>query len=186
MTKHSESDHKHKINNNGSEKPLDSKSKETDRQRDQKDIPSARSEEQLVKLEEALSQEKDKYLRLVAEFDNFKKRNVKDRIELLKYASEELITALLPVLDDFERAQKSDQLPDGVNLIYQKFVNTLQQKGLKAMEAAGTEFNPDLHDAISQLKADDELQKNKVIEEIEKGYYLGEKVIRHAKVVVGK
>ena len=136
-------------------------------------------------LEEELTSQKDKYLRLVAEFDNFKKRNVRDRIELLKYASEEMITALLPVLDDLERARGAGQLSEGLELIYQKLVGTLEQKGLQPMKATGKEFNPDLHDALSQVPAEKKSDKNKVVDEIEKGYYLNDKVIRHAKVVVG-
>ncbi len=137
-------------------------------------------------LEVALTKEKDKYLRLFAEFDNFKKRNVKDRIELLKYANEEVISSMLPVIDDLERAREAKQLPDGVVLIYQKLVSTLEQRGLKPMESVGAEFDPELHDAISQVPAKDKSQKNTVVEEIEKGYYLNDKVIRHARVVVGK
>lgn len=136
-------------------------------------------------LEEELSKEKDKSLRLFAEFENFKKRNAKDRIELLKYANADVITAMLPVIDDFERASKAGQLPEGVLLIYQKLVNILSQKGLKPMESVGKSFDPDLHDAITQIPVEDENKKNTVVDEIEKGYYLNDKVIRHAKVVVG-
>jgi molecular chaperone GrpE len=140
----------------------------------------------ISELEEALTTEKDKHLRLFAEFDNFKKRNVRDRIELLKYANEEVITSLLPVVDDLERARDAGQLPDGVTLIYQKLVNTLEQKGLKPMVAVGKEFDPELHDAMSQVAVEEKSKKNMVVDEIEKGYYLNDKVIRHARVVVGK
>jgi molecular chaperone GrpE len=136
-------------------------------------------------LEEQLSLEKDKYLRLFAEFDNFRKRTVRDRIELLRYSNEEVIAALLPVLDDFERARGAGQLSEGLELIYQKLVSILEQKGLKPMEAKGRDFDPDLHDALTQAPAGDPDDKNKVVEEVEKGYYLNDKVIRHAKVVVG-
>jgi molecular chaperone GrpE len=136
-------------------------------------------------LEEQLSLEKDKYLRLFAEFDNFRKRTARDRIEMLRYANEEVIAALLPVLDDFERARGAGQLSEGLELIYQKLVSILEQKGLKPMEAKGRDFDPDLHDALTQAPAGDPDKKNKVVEEVEKGYYLNDKVIRHAKVVVG-
>lgn len=142
-------------------------------------------------LEEQLATEKDKFLRLHAEFDNFRKRNIKERIELIKMANAELISSLLPVLDDFERAIKSLEnadasVKDGINLIYNKFKTLLEQKGVTVMESTGTEFNPDLHDAITSVDVADENFKGKVIEDIEKGYYLNGNVIRHAKVVVGK
>lgn len=145
----------------------------------------AEPSDKLAKLEEELSIEKDKHLRLIAEFENFKKRNARDRIELLKYASEEIILALLPVIDDFERAFKAEPDNNGMKLIHQKLISILQQRGLKAMETMNTDFNPDLHNAVSQVDNGNECS-GKVVEEIEKGYYLNEKVIRHAKVVVGK
>ena len=133
----------------------------------------------------------DKYLRLYAEFDNFKKRTLKERIELIKMAGSEVIYSLLPVLDDFNRAIKqmeatNDPMTEGVKLIYQKLVTILENKGLKAMKSVGEEFNPELHDAITEIAAPEESQKGKVMDEIETGYYLNEKIIRHAKVVVGK
>ncbi|MEP7167836.1 MAG: nucleotide exchange factor GrpE [Bacteroidota bacterium] len=143
-------------------------------------------ENETSKLEENLAKEKDKYLRLVAEFENYKKRNLKERLELLKAAGEDVIISILPVLDDFERASKADALPEGISLIYNKFVTTLHQRGLKPMEAEGKDFDPDLYDALSNIPVQDENMKNKVIDEIEKGYFLNEKVIRHAKVIVGK
>jgi molecular chaperone GrpE len=142
-------------------------------------------EDLTAKLEESLALEKDKYLRLVAEFENFKKRNLKERIELLKSAGEEMITSILPILDDFERAIQAGPLAEGIDLIYNKLVNILSQKGLKAMESKGKNFDADLQDAIASVPVEDASMKGKVIEEIEKGYYLNDKVIRHAKVVVG-
>jgi len=158
-----------------------------------KDVPDTGMQTELppdphsrvTELEEELTRERDKYLRLFAEFDNFKKRNVRDRIEMLKYANEEVIASLLPVLDDLERARQAGQLPEGLGLIYQKLLSILEQKGLKPMEAKGTAFDPDLHDALSQVEAGSKSEKNTVVDEIEKGYYLNDKVIRHAKVVVG-
>lgn len=133
----------------------------------------------------------DKYLRLYAEFDNFKKRTLKERIELIKMAGSEVINSLLPVLDDFNRAIKqmeatNDPMTEGVKLIYQKMVTILENQGLKAMKSIGEEFNPELHDAITEIAALDESLKGKVMDEIETGYYLSDKIIRHAKVVVGK
>ena len=150
----------------------------------QPELP-AEPEDAVAKLEENLALEKDKLLRLFAEFENYKKRNFKERIELLKSAGEEMIVAILPVIDDFERAAKANPLPEGIDLIYNKLINILAQKGLKSMEAKGKPFDADLHDAIASVPVEDESMKNKVVDEIEKGYYLNDKVIRHAKVIFG-
>lgn len=134
----------------------------------------------------------DKFLRQVAEFDNFRRRNAKERVELIQTAGKEVITDLLVVLDDSERAQKQmettddvSQIKEGVQLVFSKLRNTLSAKGLKPMEAVGQEFNPDLHEAITEIAAGDEM-KGKIVDEVQKGYYLNDKIIRHAKVVVGK
>lgn len=135
----------------------------------------------------------DKYLRLYSDFDNFRKRANKERIELYKFAGEEIITLLLPVMDDLERAIKSMEISEnnnkasneGIQLIYQKMKNILSQQGLKEMEIIEGEFNADLHEAITRIEVQDESKKGKIADVIEKGYYLHEKVIRHAKVVVG-
>jgi molecular chaperone GrpE len=136
---------------------------------------------------------RDKYLRLVAEFDNFKKRTAKERIELMQTANKEVIISLLDVLDDSERAAKQienasdvNAVKDGVSLVFNKLKSTLQAKGLKPMESLHTEFNPDLHDAITEIPAPSEELKGKVIDDMQKGYYLNDKLIRHAKVIVGK
>jgi molecular chaperone GrpE len=135
---------------------------------------------------------KDKYLRLFAEFDNVQKRNARERIELFKNASEELITAMLPVLDDFDRAiaeleaNGSTTELEGVKLIHNKLYSLLEQKGLKWMDSMGEKFDVELHEAITEAPAPNKKQKGKVIDVIEKGYSLNEKIIRYAKVVVGK
>ncbi|MCD8739440.1 nucleotide exchange factor GrpE [Mucilaginibacter roseus] len=145
-----------------------------------------------AKLKEELAQANDKYLRLYAEFDNFRRRTTKERVELLQTAGKEIIVSLLPVLDDFERAFKSmDQATDvvavkaGVELIHSKLNNILSQKGLKPMEAVGEPFDADLHEAITNIPAPTDDMKGKVIDQMEKGYYLGDKVVRFAKVIVG-
>jgi len=151
--------------------------------------------EKLRKENEELKQKvhelNDRYLRLYAEFDNFKKRTLKERIELIKTAGSDVIISLLPVLDDFNRAIKqmeatNDPMTEGVKLIFQKLTTILENKGLKAMISVGENFNPELHDAITEIPAPEEIMKGKVVDEIERGYYLNDKIIRHAKVIVGK
>jgi len=136
---------------------------------------------------------KDKYLRLAAEFENYKRRTTKERIELFKTANQELMTALLPVLDDFERARNATQtttdanaVRESIDIIQNKLNKTLQQKGLTAMEAKGGDFDADLHEAITQIPAPSDDLKGKIVDVVEQGYYLGDKVIRHAKVVLGQ
>ncbi|GAC1418023.1 MAG: nucleotide exchange factor GrpE [Flavisolibacter sp.] len=149
-------------------------------------------ESEIDKLTEQLEEQNDRYLRLVAEFDNYKRRNARERIELSQTAGKEIITELLDVLDDSERAQKQlettteiEQVRDGVRLVFNKLRNNLLARGLKAMEALNKNFNPDLHEAITEIDAGEEM-KGKVAAEIQKGYYLNDKIIRFAKVVVGK
>jgi molecular chaperone GrpE len=135
----------------------------------------------------------DKYLRLYAEFENYKRRTSAERLELFKTANQEVLVALLPVLDDFERALKSMQqatdiaaVKEGVDLVSNKLKNILQQKGLKAMESVGKSFDSDYHEAITKIPAPTDEMKDKVVDEVEKGYFLGDKVIRFAKVIVGE
>lgn len=139
------------------------------------------------------SELKDKFLRLAAEFDNYKKRTLKEKIELMKTAAQDTVSALLPVLDDFDRAKKNadadnstEVFSDGVSLVYQKLYNVLKQKGLQPMESTGLDFDPEFHEAITEIPAPSEEMKGKVVDTIEKGYLLNDKIIRHAKVVVGK
>jgi molecular chaperone GrpE len=148
-------------------------------------------EETVNELGTKLAETNEKYLRLYSEFDNYRKRTSKERIDLSKTASEDMIINLLPVLDDFERALKAiepneqvNALREGVDLIYNKLQLILSQKGLKAMESIGNLFDPDLHEAIAQIPAQDEESKGKIFDEVVKGYYLFDKVIRYAKVVV--
>ena len=150
-------------------------------------------ESALEKLKAELEDAKDKFIRKVAEFDNFKRRSAKERIELIQTAGKEVITDLLNVLDDCDRAQKQLEtstdaaaIKEGVMLVFNKLRNTLQSKGVKAMETIQQEFNPDLHEAITEIPAPTDNLKGKVVDEVVKGYYLNDKIIRHAKVVVGK
>ena len=148
---------------------------------------------QLEKLELELAEMKDKYLRQVAEFDNFRKRTAKERLELIQTAGKDVIGQLLEVLDDAERAQKQMETSDDINalregssLIFAKLRNILQSRGLKPMESIGTQFDADRHEAITEIPAPSEELNGKVLDEVEKGYLLNDKIIRFAKVVVGK
>jgi len=140
-----------------------------------------------------VQKEKEKFLRLFAEFENYKKRTTKERIELFSTASQELMTSLLPVLDDFDRANQEiiknsdDEIYKGVSLIQNKLFDTLKLKGLKIVEVnKGDSFDADDHEAVTQIPAPSDDLKGKIIDVIEKGYKLGEKVIRYPKVIIGK
>ncbi len=146
-----------------------------------------------AELEEALTQINDKYLRLVAEFENYKRRTTTERIELIKTASKDVILSLLPVLDDFERAMKNaeksddiEAIKEGVLLIQNKLNSILSAKGLKSIETLGQNFDVELHEAITKIKVEDEKLKGTVIDETEKGYTLHDKIIRYAKVIIGE
>ena len=152
-----------------------------------KNEEKAKEVKQELTAEEKIAQLNDKHLRLFAEFENFKKRTAKERIDLYKTAGESVLTAVLPVLDDFERSIKANQKQEdeGVVLIYNKLKSILETKGLKAMEdSVGQELNTDYHEAITNISAPSDDMKGKIIDVIEKGYFLNEKVIRYAKVVV--
>jgi molecular chaperone GrpE len=152
--------------------------------------------EPLSELDQAqadLAEQKDKYLRLMAEFDNYKRRTAKERMDLIQTAGKDVIVSLLDVLDDCDRAEKqlatSDDIAlqkEGIQLVFNKIRSTMQAKGLKAMESIGTPFDAELHEAITEVPVPDDKQKGKVIDEVTKGYLLNEKIIRFAKVVVGK
>ncbi|MFN8311033.1 MAG: nucleotide exchange factor GrpE [Chitinophagales bacterium] len=150
-------------------------------------------EAEIQALKRQLDEQKDKYLRLFADFDNFKKRNAKERLELIQTAGKDVILDMLPVLDDFERALKAAQntnevkpVVEGMELIMNKLSKALEAKGLKAIESKGREFNVEHHEAITEIPAPSADMSGKVLDEVEKGYYLNDKIIRFAKVVVGK
>ncbi len=149
-------------------------------------------ESAIEKLQSELTEQKDKYIRLYSDFENSRRRFAKDKLDFVKNANEEIIVALLPVVDDFERAltslektNDSSVFAEGIKLIHSKLNKTLSQKGLKPIEAKGEDFDTELHEAITQFPAPDESLKGKVIEEVEKGYYLNDKVIRFSKVIIG-
>lgn len=167
-----------------------------DKKEKQKEVSAKEFEKikaQQEELETELEEQKDKYLRLFAEFENYKKRNTKERFDLIKTAAQDTIHAILPVLDDFDRAKKSaedenteEYLSEGILMVYNKLYRVLESKGLKPMDSDGEVFDPELHEAITEVPAPNEEMKGKVIDTVEKGYFLNDKIIRFAKVVVGK
>ncbi len=168
-----------------SEKPQEDKAAEQ--------ADTSHAEEELETARKTIEEMKDKYLRLSAEFDNYRKRTMKEKAELIRNGAEKTIGAILPILDDLERAlqniQKSDDkeaVYQGVDLIMQKFQKILAQEGLEKMEPVGKDFDTDFHEAIALVPAEDEKQKGKVLDCIQTGYKLNDKVIRHAKVVVAQ
>jgi molecular chaperone GrpE len=157
----------------------------------EEELPSCETD--IEQLEATIAEQKDQYLRLFSEFDNYRKRTTKERIELYKTASSEMIMELLPILDDFDRANKSFEtatdcvaVKEGFELIHSKLVNILTKKGLESMDSLGKEFDTDFHEAITEIPAPSKKLRSKVMDVVEKGYLLNGKVIRFAKVVVGK
>ncbi len=175
-----------------------SKEKEVKEKDISKSKPSKKSEKKDKKLskaedfEQKYNEVNDKYLRLTAEFDNFRKRSLKEKMELVKSAGEDILINILPVMDNFERAMqsmgdesKNDAVKEGIEIIYNNFKEFLSQRGIKEIEATGNDFDTDLHEAITKIPAPEKKLKGKVIDVIEKGYVLHGKVIRFAKVVIG-
>ena len=140
--------------------------------------------DKIQELGEKLAVMNDKYLRLYSEYENYRKRTNLEKADLLINGSKEMMKAILPVIDDFERAISATANEEGVLLIYNKMMKILEQKGLKAMEVKGEKFDENLHEAITRIPAADEAQKGTVVDVVEKGYYLNDKVLRYAKVVV--
>lgn len=144
-------------------------------------------------LVEKLAETQDKYIRLSAEFDNYRKRTLREKMDLSKYAGENLLLGIIPLMDDFERALKHldsttdcNALKDGIDIIYGKFTDFLKQNGIKEIESLNSNFNVDLHDAVAKVPVEEAEKKGKVVDVVLKGYYLQDKVLRHAKVVVGE
>jgi molecular chaperone GrpE len=155
--------------------------------------PASGEATEASELQGAVQELKDKHLRLLAEFENYKKRTMRERLELVNSASKDVILSLLPVLDDFNRAKMSaddpenaEQFSEGVLLVYNRLNSILQQKGLQPMTSTGEKFDPEWHEALTEIPVQDENQKGVVVDTIETGYSLNDKIIRHAKVVVGK
>lgn len=184
-----------KVSNMSEEKNGGVDGEETTATENQHELPQEpvnESEKRIAELEEQVAMQNDKFLRLYSEFDNFRKRTAREKVELLNTAGEDIIKNLLPVLDNFERAIKTNEtatdlkaVNEGINLIAQMLRSSLQQRGLQAIVSIGEPFNTDLHEAITEIPAPTPELKGKVVDEVEKGYTLNGKVIRFAKVVVG-
>lgn len=193
MTKTKTKDSKEKeVEEKNIEVKENTKSKEDKEKSSKKSDKKNKKKSKTEDFEHKYNEISDKYIRLTAEFDNFRKRSLKEKMELVKFAGEDILINILPVMDNFERAMKSMQneskenvVKEGIELIYNNFKEFLSQHGIKEIEAIGNDFNTDLHEAITKIPATEEDQKGKVIDVIEKGYELHGKVIRFAKVVVG-
>uniref|UniRef100_UPI003FF07C08 nucleotide exchange factor GrpE n=1 Tax=Prevotella sp. TaxID=59823 RepID=UPI003FF07C08 len=151
----------------------------------------AEEKDELTKAKEEIAQLKDKYLRAIAEFDNYKKRTLKEKAELLLNGSEKTVTSILPILDDFERALADNNedpkaMKEGITLIYNKFIKTLESLGVKKIDTDGKDFDVDYHEAVAMVPGMGDDNKGKVIDCVQTGYQLNDKVIRHAKVAVGQ
>jgi molecular chaperone GrpE len=173
--------------------------KETDTEIKEEEAPSEeKTESDKVEpaeksAEEKLAELQDKYLRLSAEFDNFRRRTLREKIELAKYAGESVLINILPLIDDFERALSHmesatdrDAMKKGIDLIYVKLIEFLKQSGVSEIESLNRDFNVDLHHAVAKKKVEEDENKGKIVEVIQKGYYLHDKVLRHSKVVIGE
>jgi len=166
--------------------------KTADNQHEKQSNNCEQFEQEVKELQEKLNKLNDQYLRLAAEYDNYRKRTVKEKADLIKTAAEKVLVDLLPVIDDFERAlehiEKSEDieaLKDGVKLIYNHFQKFLKQQGVEEVDALGQQLNTDFHEAVQQVPVENQEQKGKIVHIVQKGYKLYDKVIRHAKVVVG-
>lgn len=172
-----------KEKHNEETEPIDEQAVDTE-QPAAEDTPQPTEEDKVQEMGEKLAELNDKYLRLYSEYENYRKRTTQEKADLLLNGSREMMKAILPVIDDFERALSAIGNEEGVLLIYNKMIKILEQKGLKAMEAKGEKFDENLHEAVTQIPAADAGQKGLVMDVIEKGYYLNDKVLRYAKVVV--
>ncbi len=167
--------------------------KHSSRRKEEKPSPVEEPETKLANCEKKSNELQDKYLRLAAEFDNYRKRTLKEKIDLTKLAGEQILLNMLPVIDDFERGLKTideakelGPVKDGIHLIYNKFREFLNQNGVKEIDAASSDFNIELHEAVSVIPAPADDMKGKVVDVLEKGYTLNDKVIRYSKVVIGE
>ncbi|MFN0216049.1 MAG: nucleotide exchange factor GrpE [Saprospiraceae bacterium] len=174
-----------------SEKPVqeapDNTANTLDNQTDAEQDPPANPSDPFDDLQRQLEESRNKYLYLFSDFENYKRHAARERMDLISTAGRDMMSALLPILDDFDRAEKNGALSEGMTLIHHKLFHTLKTKGLSSLDAKpGDEFNPDSHEAVAEIPAPSEETKGKIVDILEQGYSLGGKIIRHAKVVVGK
>lgn len=198
-SKNHKKDNKPQATEDNAPEIIDSVSEAAEESMSAEDIENAEMSEidalakQLAEEKEKVEKEKKEYLFLMAEFDNFRKRTIKEKSDIIRNASESAMKGLLPIVDDFERGIEANRSSDdpqaireGMELIYNKLVKYLEQNGVKPIESNGAEFNPDMHEAIAMVPVEDESQKGKVIDTPTKGYTINDKVLRHAKVAVGQ
>ncbi len=178
-------------NGNNFDKEIKNQEGENEQTVDERELSEDIRDEKFLELQAKYDELNDRYLRLFSEFDNYRKRTVKEKLELVKTASEDIVKLLLPVLDDFDRALESadnngdnKSAKEGLELIFNKLKTVLKQKGVEEIKAVGEEFNTDIHEAVSNVKADNDKDKGKIIDVVQKGYMLNGKVLRYAKVVV--
>jgi molecular chaperone GrpE len=176
-----------------SDKNVSEEGKITEENKTEKIVEEQVEVDPLIQIQSQLDEMKDKYLRLSAEFDNYRKRSLREKMDLTKYASEDVLVSILPLYDDFERAMKSldistdiDAVKQGLHLIYNKFNDFLKTKGISEIESVGKELNTDIHEAITKIPVEDEVMKGKIVDVVLKGYMLNDKVIRFSKVVIGE
>ncbi|MDG1350171.1 MAG: nucleotide exchange factor GrpE [Crocinitomicaceae bacterium] len=181
------------VKNKKEDKKVEEKEKVMDAKAEVNDASDVEEPKAEPTPEEKYNELNNRFLRLYAEFENYRKRTNKERLDLITNANADLLKDLVPVIDDFERAITNNEssediagIKEGFGLIYNKYTSLLQAKGLKVMEAKGTSFDPELHEAIANMPTDDKKMKGKVIDDVEKGYFLNDKVLRFAKVVVGQ
>ena len=159
----------------------------TDNQSQTVENKSAKNSDPIAELQKQLEESRNKYLYLFSDFENYKRHAARERMDLISTAGRDMMAALLPILDDFDRAAKNDALSEGTTLIHHKLAHALKSKGLTSLDAkAGDDFDPDTHEAVAEIPAPSEETKGKIVDILEQGYTLGGKIIRHAKVVVGK
>lgn len=159
----------------------------TDNQVDTEQKETGSDKDPLAEIQKQLEESRNKYLYLFSDFENYKRNAARERMDLISTAGRDIMAALLPILDDFDRAAKNNALSEGTTLIHHKLAHTLKSKGLTSLDAKpGDEFNPDTHEAVAEIPAPSEETKGKIVDILEQGYTLGGKIIRHAKVVVGK
>ncbi len=180
------------INENKGQKKMKKENKKKADKSPKKHTEIEKLQEEIKSLKQQLEEANEKYIRLMAEFDNFRKRTLNEKADIIKNASEKVLLELLPIVDDFERAikaneniQESEHLKEGFKLIYNKLTKLLNKLGVSEIEALHKDFDPELHNALTKIPVQDPEMKDKIVDVVEKGYYLNDKILRHSKVVIG-